>query len=194
MSKDEHIDLELLVGGDHRNVIDSYKNWTVEAIKTDLSHKSFPYHIAIENYQHDFNMGTIVRNANAFNAAGVHIVGRRKWNHRGAMATEKYLELYYHDSIESFLAWAAKADMRLIGIDNIATSLPLQRSELPRNAVYIFGQEGPGLSEDLQKRCEYLIAIEQFGSTRSVNVGVASGIIMYEWVRRNVNILSTESK
>lgn len=182
---DNTIDEGLLEKGDTRNVIDVYKNWKVEAIASDLSAKSFPYHIAIENYQHDYNIGTIVRNANAFNAAGVHIIGRRHWNKRGAMATEKYLQLYHHKTIDDFTLWAKQNNQTIIGIDNIPGSTKLSVATLPENAVLVLGQEGPGLSEEMQKQCTQTIAIEQFGSTRSVNVGVASGIIMYEWVRRN---------
>ncbi len=171
---------------DTRNLIDKYKGKPVSVIKTDLSKKSFKLHIAIENYQHDYNIGTIVRSANAFNVAGVHIIGKRHWNRRGAMATEKYLELYEHPSVENFVAWAKENNQIIIGIDNIAGSIPLSSSKLPLSAVLVFGQEGPGLSSEMQAQCTQIIAIEQFGSTRSVNVGVAAGIILYEWIRRNI--------
>lgn len=176
------IDPELVAGGDKRNVLDQYRNWTVEAIKADLSGKAFPLHVAIENYQHDYNIGTIVRSANAFNVAGVHIIGKRHWNRRGAMATEKYLELYHHSSVADFQTWATESGLGIIGIDNIPGSKPLGSAKKPLNVVLVFGQEGPGLSPEMQAVCTEIVAIEQYGSTRSVNVGVAAGIILYEWI------------
>ena len=171
---------------DPRNLVDSYKGQSVEAIKAHMATKAFPLHVAIENYQHDYNIGTIVRSANAFNVAGVHIIGKRHWNRRGAMATEKCLEVFHHPTIDDFIEWAKTNKQTVIGIDNIAGSTPLHESELPANAVLVFGQEGPGLSPEMQACCTKIIAIEQFGSTRSVNVGVAAGIILYEWVSRNI--------
>jgi tRNA G18 (ribose-2'-O)-methylase SpoU len=151
-----------------------------------MATKAFNMHVAIENYQHDYNIGTIVRSANAFNVAGVHIIGKRHWNRRGAMATEKYLQLFHHPTLEDFVKWAAENKQTIIGIDNIKGSIPLGTANLINNTVLVFGQEGPGLSPELQAHCAQIIAIEQFGSTRSVNVGVAAGIILYEWVRQNV--------
>lgn len=185
MSDKPIFDPELLKEGDTRNVVDKYKYWRVVDIKDDLHKHAFSYHIAVENYQHDFNIGTIVRNANAFNAAGVHIIGKHKWNRRGAMVTEKYLQLYHHENIQDFIQWATSEALEIIGIDNIDGSISLTQSELPIRAVFVFGQEGPGLSTDIRAKCSAIIAIEQFGSTRSINVGVASGIILYEWVSRN---------
>ncbi len=184
-SQSLRIDKELLASGDKRNVVDQYRNWTVNAIKSNLSGKAFPLHVAIENYQHDYNIGTIVRSANAFNVAGVHIIGKRHWNRRGAMSTEKYLELYHHPTIAEFQSWANETGQIIIGIDNIPNSKPLRQATMPPQAVYVFGQEGPGLSPEMQAICTNTIAIEQYGSTRSVNVGVAAGIILYEWTRRN---------
>jgi len=185
MADDDHIDKELLANGDPRNVIDRYKTWRVNAVKSDLAKRAFPLHVAIENYQHDYNIGSIVRSANACNVSGVHIIGKRHWNRRGAMATEKYLELYHHAGIPEFLEWVKEQRLSVIGLDNIPGSTPLSKVSLPNNAVYIFGQEGPGLSEEMAKACEEIIAIEQFGSTRSVNVGVAAGIILYQWLQQH---------
>lgn len=181
----DHLDPKLINDGDPRNVIDDYKTWTVEAIKADLAKQAFPLHVAIENYQHDYNIGSIVRNANAFNVACVHIIGKKHWNRRGAMATEKYLSLQHHRSVDSFIAAVRQLQIPIIGIDNITGSAPLHQAKLPQRAVYVFGQEGPGLSDQMQSHCESIIAIEQFGSTRSVNVGVAAGIVMYEYVRQH---------
>lgn len=181
-----YLDPLLVKDGDTRNVVDKYRNWTNEAIKKDLAKKAFSLHIAIENYQHDFNIGTIVRCANAFNVSGVHIVGKKQWNRRGAMVTDKYLQIYHHPDIEDFASWSKNNNLKNIGIDNLPGSLGLNSVDLPLNCMLIFGQEGPGLSPQMQHICTKIVAIEQFGSTRSINVGVAAGIIMYEWVRQNV--------
>ena len=171
---------------DTRNVLDSYKGKSVEMIKNDLDGKRNNFHVPIENFQHDFNIGTIARNANAFNAAGIHIVGRRHWNRRGAMKTETYMNLFHHETVADFVNWARKNGMKMIAIDNQKGAKNLNEAELPENSVLIFGGEGPGLSKEMIEASEYMVEIEQFGSTRSINVGVASGILMYEFVRRNV--------
>lgn len=172
---------------DTRNLVATYKGLSVEVIAKRMAKKAFSLHVAIENYQHDYNIGTIVRSANAFNVAGVHIIGKRHWNKRGAMATEKYLQLFHHPSVEDFVNWARCESLQIIGIDNISTSQPLATSTLPKDSIYVFGQEGPGLSPDMQSHCSKIVAIEQYGSTRSVNVGVAAGIILYNWVQQNVH-------
>ena len=182
---DPRLDPELLGEGDRRNVSDRYRYWTVEAIVADLDEHRHPFHVAIENWQHDLNIGTVVRNANAFLAAAVHIVGRRRWNRRGAMVTDRYQHLEHHDSAADLVAWAAARDLPLIGIDNLPGAVPLDSADLPRSCVLVFGQEGPGLSDDVRAAVGQVLAIRQFGSTRSINAGVASGIAMHEWVRRH---------
>jgi len=170
---------------DTRNLVDQYKGMEVAAIASDMANKAFSVHVAVENLQHDFNIGSIVRSANAFNVASVHIIGKRHWNKRGAMATEKYLSLHHHTTVEEFTEWCMVNKLTIIGIDNVDGSKRLSQSELPVNCMLVFGQEGPGVSAELRAVCTKLIAIEQFGSTRSVNVGAAAAIVMYEWVRRN---------
>ncbi len=170
---------------DTRNALDQFKGKSVAEIKTELDKNRLNFHIAIENFQHDFNIGTIARNANAFNAAGLHIIGRRHWNRRGAMKTEAYMNLFHHETVADFVQWAQDNNLKLIAIDNQVGAKKLAQAELPENSVFIFGGEGPGISEEMIKLSNEMIEIEQFGSTRSVNVGVASGIIMYEFVRRN---------
>lgn len=178
----EWYDATLLAEGDRRNVEDKYRYWTVEAIKADLDKSRHDVHVAIENWQHDMNIGTIVRNANAFNVAAVHIIGRRHWNRRGAMVTDRYLHIEQHESVKEFVN--AMGDRRIVAIDNQAGSIPLTSADLPLHSVLVFGGEGPGLSDEMIAASEQMVAIEQFGSTRSVNVGVASGIVLYEWMRR----------
>lgn len=182
--KDDRLDSELLRKGDIRNVVDKYRYQKVESIKSDMQDRSNGLEIAIENYKHDFNIGTIVRNANAFNARAVHIIGSKQWNKRGAMMTDKYLEVKYHKSAKDFLQHCQGRN--IISIDNKTGASLLNDVELPRNAVYVFGSESDGVSEEIITASKGMIAIEQFGSTRSINVGVASGVIMYEWTRRNV--------
>lgn len=177
-------DPELLAMGDRRNVKDKYRYHTVEAIKADLAERRVDLHVAIENWQHDLNIGTIVRNANAFNVGAVHIIGKRHWNRRGAMVTDRYLDIFHHETVEAFMS--AVEDRHVIAIDNMSGATPLSHAVLPRKAVLVFGGEGPGLSKEMQRAAEEMIMIEQFGSTRSVNVGVASGIAMYAWLTQYV--------
>jgi tRNA G18 (ribose-2'-O)-methylase SpoU len=182
---DPRFDRELLERGDRRNVVDRYRYWTVEAIVADLDARRHPFHVAIENWRHDMNIGTVVRNANAFGAAAVHIVGRRRWNRRGAMVTERYQHVEHHPTIEDLVAWAAGDGLPLVGVDNLPGSVPLESVELPRRCVLVFGQEGPGLSAAARAACAQVCSIAMFGSTRSINAGVASGIAMHTWVRQH---------
>ena len=181
---DPRIDRELLAVGDRRNVADGYRYWTVDAIVADLDERRHGFHVAIENWEHDRNIGTVVRTANAFLAAEVHIVGRRKWNRRGAMMTDVYQHVRHHETVEALLVWADAARLPVIGIDNLPGSVPLEATELPRECVLLFGQEGPGLSAAARAAADPVCSIAQFGSTRSINAGVAAGIAMHSWIRR----------
>jgi len=180
-----HWDQELLAEGDRRNVADQYRYWTVEAIVADLDTKRHPLHIAIENWQHDFNIGTVVRTANAFNVAGVHIIGRRRWNRRGAMVTDKYMHVHHHPTVEDFLAWAKSQDLPVFGVDLFPDSVPIETFEFPQACVMVFGQEGPGLSQEIHDAAQATLSIAQYGSTRSINAGSAAGIAMHSWIRQH---------
>lgn len=182
--EDEKYDTELLEHGDHRNVEDKYRYWTVEAIKSDLHSRAVPLHIAIENWQHDSNIGTIVRTANAFNVECVHIIGKRQWNKRGAMVTDRYLEVVHHATVSDFVE--AISGRAIIGVDNIPKSKPLRDYHFAQNAVLVFGGEGPGLSDELVAHTTEIVRIEQYGSSRSINVGVAAGIVMYQWIHQHI--------
>jgi tRNA G18 (ribose-2'-O)-methylase SpoU len=183
---DDRYDTELLEHGDTRNVTDRYRYWTREAIVEDLDARRHPFHVAIENWQHDFNIGAIVRTANAVQAAAVHIVGRRRWNRRGAMITDRYQHVHHHPSKVECAAWARAEELPLIGVDNLPGAVPLETFELPRRCVLLFGQEGPGLSEEARTHAVAVLSIAQFGSTRSINAGAASAIAMHAWIRRHV--------
>ena len=182
---DPRLDPALLAEGDRRNVVDRYRYWTNEAIVTDLSTRRRPFHVAIENWQHDFNIGTVVRNANAFLAEAVHIVGNRRWNRRGAMVTDRYVDVHHHPDIDDLARWAAAAHLPLLGIDLLPGSASILEADLPLRCVLVFGQEGPGLSPAARAAVGQVLHVPQLGSTRSINAGVASGIAMFEWHRRH---------
>ena len=176
----------LLAEGDRRNVVDRYRYWRHEAIVADLDTRRHPFHVAVENWGHDFNIGSVIRTANAFNAAAFHIVGRRRWNRRGAMVTDRYQHEHHHPDAAALAGWAQAGGIPLIGIDNLPGSVALETYDLPRECVLVFGQEGPGLTPEMQQVCRVVLHIDQFGSTRSINAGAAAAIAMHAWVRRHV--------
>jgi tRNA G18 (ribose-2'-O)-methylase SpoU len=182
----DHWDPELLAAGDARNVTDQYRYWRHEAIVADLDSRRHGFHVAIENWQHDLNIGSVVRTANAFLAGEVHIIGRRRWNRRGAMVTDRYQHVRHHPTVEEFVAWAHNEGLRIIGIDNFPDSVALESYDLPRNCVLVFGQEGPGLTDEVHAAADATLSIAQFGSTRSINASAAAAIAMHAWVRRHV--------
>ena len=181
----DHWDPELLREGDRRNVVDEYRCWSREAIVADLDRRRHGFHVAIENWQHDFNIGTVVRTANAFLAAEVHIIGKKRWNRRGAMVTDRYQHVRHHPTVEDFVQWAQQEGLPVIGVDLFPESVPLETYELPERCVLVFGQEGPGLSEEIRQVSRDTLSIAQFGSTRSINAGVAAGVAMHAWVRQH---------
>ncbi len=182
---DARYDPELLERGDRRNVVDRYRYWTVEAIVADLDRRRHPFHVAIENWRHDLNIGTVVRTANAFLAEAVHIVGRRRWNRRGAMVTDRYLHVRHHPDVGGLAGWAGGAGLPVLAVDNLPGARPLETAELPRACVLLFGQEGTGLSDEARDAADGVLSIAQFGSTRSINAGVAAGIAMHAWIRQH---------
>lgn len=179
---ESHYDAELLRDGDRRNVVDRYRYWTMEAIVADLDERRHDFHIAIENWQHDFNIGSVVRTANAFMAKEVHIIGNKRWNRRGAMVTDRYQHIRHHATVEEFAQWAAGEGLAVIGIDNLPGSVPIETYDLPRECVLVFGQESVGLSDAVREAAIATLDIAQFGSTRSINAGAAAAIAMHSWV------------
>lgn len=183
-----HYDPELLANGDRRNVVDAYRYWSREAIVADIDTRRHALHIAIENFEHDANIGTVVRTANAFAVDTVHIVGRKRWNRRGAMVTDRYQHLAHHPDTASLLQWAAENQLTVVAIDNTPGCVPLETAELPKRCLLLFGQEGPGVSEQAQQEAMMTCSIAQFGSTRSINAGVAAGIAMHAWIRQHADL------
>ena len=182
---DDRLDPELLGNGDRRNVVDEYRYWRLEAIVEDLDARRHPFHVAIENFNHDFNIGSVVRTANAFLAKEVHIVGRKRWNRRGAMVTDRYQHVRHHESALELAAWCRANDVVLIGIDNLPGCVPIETFDLPANSMLLFGQEGEGLTEEARAEVTAVLSIAQYGSTRSINAGAAAAIAMHAWVRRH---------
>lgn len=189
----EQYDADLLAEGDRRNVVDRYRYWTMEAIVADLDARRHDFHVAIENWQHDFNIGTIVRTANAFLAKEVHIVGNRRWNRRGAMVTDRYQHIRHHPTPDDLAAYLHEQGVVLLGIDNLPGSSPVESLELPRRCALLFGQEGPGLSEQARTACDGTFSITQFGSTRSINASAAAAIAMHTWVRQHADFSAGHS-
>jgi len=185
---DPRYDPELLAGGDRRNVVDRYRYWRREAVVADLDRRRHPFHVAIENLHHDANIGTIVRTANAFAAAAVHVVGRRRWNRRGAMVTDRYQHVHHHPDVAALLTWAQGEELAVVAVDNGPGARPLESATLPRRCVLLFGQEGVGLTPEAVAGADVVLSIAQFGSTRSINAGVAAGIAMHAWVREHADL------
>jgi tRNA G18 (ribose-2'-O)-methylase SpoU len=185
---DPRYDPELLAEGDRRNVVDHYRYWRREEIVADLDRRRHPFHVAIENFQHDHNIGTVVRTANAFAARAVHIVGRRRWNRRGAMVTDRYQHLHHHEDVESLVAFARAERLEIVAVDNTPGAVRVENTALPQACVLLFGQEGPGLSAAAQAGADMVVSIAQFGSTRSINAGVAAGIVMHTWVAQHADL------
>ena len=184
----EQWDPELLDEGDRRNVVDAYRYWTREAIVADIDTKRHPLHIAIENFENDSNIGTVVRTANAFAVDTVHIIGRRRWNRRGAMVTDRYQHLMHHPTVTDVLEYAKEHDLTVVAVDNTPGSVPLETAELPERCLLLFGQEGPGVTEEAQTGAKMTVSIAQFGSTRSINAGVAAGIAMHAWISTHADL------
>jgi tRNA G18 (ribose-2'-O)-methylase SpoU len=185
---DPRYDPVLLREGDTRNVVDAYRYWTREAIIADIDRRRHPLHVAIENFGHDANIGSVVRTANAFAVHTVHIVGRRRWNRRGAMVTDRYQRLCHHDSTAELLAFAADAGLTVVAVDNVPGAARLEEAALPRECLLVFGQEGPGITDDTRTGAGLTVSIAQFGSTRSINAGVAAGIAMHAWVEQHADL------
>jgi tRNA G18 (ribose-2'-O)-methylase SpoU len=181
----DHWDRELLTHGDRRNVEDRYRYWRHDAIVADLDTRRHPLHVAVENWGHDFNIGSVIRTANAFNVAAFHIVGRRRWNRRGAMVTDRYQHEVHHPTVADLVEWAASGRIPLVGIDNLPGSVAIEGYALPSPAVLVFGQEGPGLTPEMRAACEVVLHITQYGSTRSINAGAAAAIAMYAWATQH---------
>jgi len=181
----DQYDPDLLANGDSRNVVDAFRYWSMEAIVAELDTRRHPFHVAIENWQHDLNIGSIVRTANAFLADTVHIVGRKRWNKRGAMVTDRYQHVLHHETVADLVAWAADARLPIIAIDNVEHSVPIERYEFAEACILLFGQEGPGLSAEAIAAAKDVVEITQFGSTRSINASAAAAITMHSWVMQH---------
>jgi len=178
-------DRELIEHGDSRNVIDKYRYWSVDAIVADLDRHRHPFAVAIENWQHDMNIGSIVRTANAFAAETVHIIGRKRWNKRGAMVTDRYQHVLHHENVAEFAQWARVKELPIVAIDNVPGSVPIESFALPEACILLFGQEGPGLTDEAVATADAIVEITQYGSTRSMNASAAAAVAMHAWITQH---------
>ena len=185
---DPRLDPELLAAGDRRNVEDRFRYWRREAIVAELDTRRHDLHVAIENLEHDANIGSVVRTANAFAVGAFHIVGRRRWNRRGAMVTDRYQHEIHHPDAAHLVDWAREQGRPLVAIDLVPGALPLARTPLPRDAGLIVGQEGPGRSPELLAAADLVVGITQFGSPRAINVPAAAALARDTWVLQHAEI------
>ena len=189
-------DSDLLSNGDSRNVLDRYRYWSVEAIKADLDRRGrHSFDVAIENWTHDFNIGSIVRTANAFAAGNVHIVGKHKWNRKGALMTELYQHVDEWPTIADLVAHVRQTepDRVIIALDNVPGSVAMETYQFPQKCLFVFGAEGPGLTQKALELADQVVYISQFGSVRSINAGAAAAVAMHAWVAQHGNLEAGES-
>ena len=171
------------------NIIDKYKfdrltKWTTELIKKDLQQNSFPIAVLMENFAGDFNIGTVIRNANAFNAKEVFYLGNKHYDRRGTVGTHHYTEVKHLPSIEALTL--LKEHYTLVGLENsVAGAVSLDKFEWPSNSLLIIGEEGVGITSDTLALCDHFVYIPQYGSVRSLNAGVASGIALNDFVTKH---------
>lgn len=174
-------------GDDHyrlweRNVADKFKPMPDEDIKAELQSTAFPYAVCFEHVIGDFNMGTAIRNANAFNAKEVFYIGNKKWDKRSAVGVHNYTEVKWLSTVDEFISLRDR--YVIVGIDCVPGAVSLPSYPFKENTLFVFGEEGVGLTPAMQAMCEAIVFIPQYGSVRSINVGTASGIIMHEFVSR----------
>lgn len=174
-------DQELLRHGDSRNIEDRFRYLTIEAIRAELDRSRQPVEVAIENWQHDLNIGSLVRTSNAFNVNAIHIIGNKRWNQHGALMTDKYMNLHHHVSVADFLEHCEAQELPVIGIDNVPGAQPIESASLPKRCVLVFGNEGLGLTEEAIAGCSASYFITQSGSVRSMNASAAGAIALYAW-------------
>jgi tRNA G18 (ribose-2'-O)-methylase SpoU len=170
------------------NVIDKYKwdrltKWTTELVKEDLQKTAFPYAVLMENFLGDFNIGTVIRNANAFNAKEVYYLGRKHYDRRGTVGCHHYTNINYLSSVDQLSA--LKEHYTLVGVENsVASAMPLGEFKWPDRTLLIIGEEGVGITPETLALCDHYVYIPQFGSVRSLNAGVASGIVMNDLITK----------
>jgi tRNA G18 (ribose-2'-O)-methylase SpoU len=164
------------------NVTDALKGKTTDEIKEQLKQASHPFAVCFEHWIGDFNMGTGIRNANAFGAQEVFYIGDKKWDKRAAVGVYNYTEVQWIPTVEHLKK--LKDKYVFVGIDNVPGSRSIHHYRWPKNALMVFGEEGTGLTLEMQELCEEIVEIPMYGSVRSLNCGTASGIVMYDYVKK----------
>jgi len=168
------------------NVADQYSTWTEEMVKNHVQNNVFDVKVAMEHLQGDFNIGTVIRNANAFGANEVLYCGKRKWDRRGSVGTHHYTTVTYKENIATLCRDARNEGYSIVGLEKTEKAEDIRTCILPEKTLFLIGEEQNGLSNEAVELCDMLVEIPQWGSVRSLNAGVASGIALYEWVRQHV--------
>jgi tRNA(Leu) C34 or U34 (ribose-2'-O)-methylase TrmL len=159
-----------------------FKGMAPEEIKRVLDERRFPFAVLVANLVYDFNLGTIIRNANAFLAKEVFIYGRKKADLRGAMGAHVYENVVHVPDVETLRERTGA--YTLVCFEETEGAVALPQFVWPENPLMVFGQEGPGVPPELRAACAHTVYIPLHGSMRSINVGVAAGIAMHDWHRR----------
>lgn len=166
-----------------RNIIDHYYYWKHDAILADLDSKRHNFSVLCTNLYNDFNISTVVRNANAFLAREVIIYGSKQWDRRGAVGTHNYNRMKYfrEDEYDNMVDYISGST--IVAVDNIRSAVDISSYEWEdkKHTIFIFGQEQVGIPEQLLDLASDVVYIPQYGTVRSLNVGTASGIVMHEY-------------
>jgi len=165
------------------NVLDSLKEYSIPDIANYCASNSIDASVGMVNINGDFNLSTMVRNANFFGFRDVHYVGKKKWDKRGSVGTHHYTPMFHHADEYSFILQCS--NRILIGIENNIPEYSYKTFNLfdyelnnVFDPIFIFGEESKGLSNTILDRCDIILTIPNYGSVRSLNVGTTSGIVM----------------
>ena len=166
------------------NTKDFFKGMHICKIKSHLNDVRADYTSVFLNLTHDFNKAVGVRNHNAFAGKDIWFVGRKQWDKRGAVGTYHYEDIHYAANWDIFME--NKPEGPIVCVENIddPRKVTLGKFDLPRNSIFVYGEENAGIPDEILSCANYILEIPSWGSVRSLNVSVASGIIMYEYRRQ----------
>ncbi len=169
-----------------RNVVDHLKWMSTPEINQELEINAKNFGLLLVNIDYDINTGTIIRAGNVFGAREVVLYGRKKFDRRASVGAEfytKFRQIEFEDQLEILIK---DYDVVVALENNLPNTISLSEFIWDKNLKYLIcvGQEGSGLPDNILKICKYTVEIPSFGSVRSLNVGVASSIVMYDYVTK----------